>query len=75
MHAIQLVTFKGCQSTMDFRDQIEALIDRGALDATVELVIVPSPLDAARFELHGSPTILIDGIEYQAERHGPTGFY
>jgi hypothetical protein len=75
MHVIKLVTFKGCQSTMDFRDQLEVLIDQGAIDATVELVIVQSPLDAARFELHGSPTILIDGIEYQRERHGPTGFY
>jgi hypothetical protein len=75
MHAITLITFKGCQSTMDFRDELEALVDRGAIDATVDLVIVSSPLDAARLELHGSPTILIDGIEYQAERHGPAGFY
>lgn len=75
MHAITLLTFKGCQSTIDFRDQLEALIDRGAIDATVELVIVPSPQDAARFRLYGSPTILIDGVEYQAERRGPAGFY
>lgn len=75
MHAITLITFKGCQPTMDFRDQLEALIDRRAIDATVELVVVQSPLDAARFELHGSPTILIDGIEYQRDRHGPAGFY
>lgn len=75
MHAITLRTFKGCQSTIDLRDQLEALIDRGAMDATVELVIVPSPRDAARLQLYGSPTILIDGVEYQAERRGPAGFY
>jgi hypothetical protein len=75
MHAITLLTFKGCQSTIDLRDQLDSLIDRGAIDATVELVIVPSPLNAAHFGLHGSPTILIDGAEYQADRSGPTGFY
>ena len=75
MHAITLLTFKGCQSTIDLRDQLDSLIDRGTIDATVELVIAPSPLSAAQLGLHGSPTVLIDGVEYQADRSGPAGFY
>jgi hypothetical protein len=75
MHTITLATFKGCQSTVDFHDRIDALIDRREIYAEVELVVVPSPAHAAALGLYGSPTILIDGVEYQAERRGPAGFY
>jgi hypothetical protein len=75
MHTITLITFKGCQSTIDFRDRLESLIDQRIIDATIDLVIVPSPADALRLGLYGSPTVVIDGAEYQAERRGPAGFY
>ena len=75
MHTITLITFKGCQSTIDFRDRIESLIDRGLIDAALDLIIVRSPSDALQRGLHGSPTVLIDGTEYQAERRGAPGFY
>jgi hypothetical protein len=72
---IQLVTFKGCQSTIDFRTKLEEFIGQGKLEAEVELIIVPSMGKAKEMGLFGSPTILVDGIEYQQERHGPPGFY
>jgi hypothetical protein len=75
MHAITVVTFKGCQSTIDFRNQVDDRIDRGAIEAQIDLLIVQSRKDAAQLGLHGAPTILIDGVEYQKERRGPAGFY
>ena len=75
MNEIQLITFKGCQSTDDLRGQLERLIDRESLDAKIEMVFVPSPGRAVEMGLFGSPTILINGIGLQSERQGPTGFY
>lgn len=75
MHTITLITFKGCQSTIDFRNDLEKRIAVGELDAQVEMVLVPSPDSAESMNLYGSPTILLDGAEYQEERRGPAGFY
>jgi hypothetical protein len=69
------VTFKGCQSTMDFRDLVEKLIDARMIDARIEMIVTPSADRAAELGLRGSPTIIIDGREYQHERRGPAGFY
>ncbi len=37
MSKVQLVTFKGCQSTIDFRTQLEGLIETEKLDVEVEM--------------------------------------
>jgi hypothetical protein len=75
MNKIRLVTFKGCQSTVDLRTQLENLIDKESLDAKVEMVFVPAAGRAMEMGLFGSPTILINGVEVQPERRGPAGFY
>ncbi len=75
MQHIQLRTFKGCQSTVDFRDRLEDLGNREELDLDIEMVIVPSPESAEEMGLFGSPTFLTNGVEFQSERRGPAGFY
>jgi hypothetical protein len=75
MKHIKLVTFRGCQSTIDFYDLLEDGIVEDGLDITVEMVQVPSPEAAEDYGLRGSPTILVDGAEYQKARRGPAGFY
>jgi hypothetical protein len=75
VHTISIVTFKGCQSTMDFRDLVERQIDARRIDARIEMIVTPSADRAAELGLRGSPTILLDGREYQRERQGPAGFY
>ena len=75
MSKVQLVTFKGCQSTIDFRTQLEGLIETEKLDVDIEMILVPSPERATQMGLFGSPTVLIDGVEYQEDRRGPSGFY
>ncbi|MGR3221415.1 MAG: hypothetical protein ACUZ8H_16585 [Candidatus Anammoxibacter sp.] len=75
MKKIELITFKGCQSTVDLHSEIEDMIDSENLDAEAEMVLVPSPGKAEEMGLYGSPTILIDGVEVQQERRGPAGMY
>jgi hypothetical protein len=75
MHSVTLVTFKGCQSTMDFRELAERVIDDASIDARVEMVLTPSAERADELGLYGSPTVLVDGVEVQRERRGPAGFY
>ena len=75
MHTVSIVTFKGCQSTIDFRDLVESLIDKGTIEARVSMTVTPSADRAAELGLYGSPTILLDGREYQRDRRKPAGFY
>ena len=75
MNTIQLITFKGCQSTIDFRNKLENIRPVKGKKYKVEMNIVFSRTKARKEGLYGSPTILIDGIEYQKERRGPPGFY
>ena len=71
MKHIKLITFKGCQSTVDFHDTLEDLIAEDGLDATVEMVQVPSPEDAEEYGLRGSPTIFVR-LKLAILSHGPT---
>ena len=68
MPTIQLTTFKGCQPTVDFRDELEELIDKEGLDIDLDIVMVPAPESAQEMRLYGSPTIVLDRVEFQAER-------
>jgi 2-hydroxychromene-2-carboxylate isomerase len=72
---IEIITFKGCESGLDLRDQVEDLVDTQNLEAEVKLTITASRDKAKETGLFGSPTLLIDGQEYQMERRGPAGFY
>ena len=74
MTKVTLITFNGCQPTVDLHDALADLIDDG-LELSVEKVVVPLPEKAQEMGLFGSPTILIDGEEIQRERRGPPGFY
>lgn len=72
---LEIITFKGCESALNLRDQVEDLVDTENLEAEVKLTIVTSRDEAKEMGLFGSPTILIDRQEYQTERRGPAGFY
>jgi hypothetical protein len=75
LKSIKLITFKGCKSTLDLRDQIETMVDKDIKDVKIEMVFISSFEKAYEIGLYGSPTIIIDGLEYQQEFHGPVGFY
>lgn len=75
MKKIKVITFKGCQPAIDFRNQFEDMIDSENLDAEIEMTFVPAPEKAKEMGLFGSPTILIDGVDVQQKHRGPTDFY
>jgi hypothetical protein len=75
MTRIQLITFKGCQTAIELRNQLDTLNNTGEINVQVETVVVASPKEAEKAGLFGSPTILVNGIEYQQDRRGPAGFY
>lgn len=75
MNKIQLITFKGCQTTIDFIRQLRDLVQKNGLDTDIEIITVPSPEKAEEMGLYGSPTLLIDGREYQKQPFSQPGFY
>jgi hypothetical protein len=75
MKTIELITFKGCQSAIDFRNEVEQIKSINGEVIQTEMIVVPSIRRAKEMGLYGSPTILVDGQEYQQERRGPSGFY
>ena len=75
MKNITVVTFKGCQSAMDFKDELEIQIDENDLSIQVEFSFVPAPEQAEAMGLFGSPTILIEGEVYAKNEQAVPGFY
>lgn len=75
MKKIELVTFKGCQTAIDLGRQMTELIQAENLDAEIVTIVVSSPEKAEEMGLHGSPTILVDGEEYQKQPFAQAGFY
>ena len=75
MNKIQLLTFKGCQTTLDFLQQLTDLIQARHLDVETEIITVSSLEKAKEMGLYGSPTILINGKEYQQQPLAKPGFY
>lgn len=75
MNYIEIITFKGCQFSVDLRNQLENLICTKNIEIDVKMTIVQMEKKAAEKGLYGAPTILINGNEYQKERRGPPGFY
>ncbi len=72
---IEVITFKGCQPTLDFLEGLEAAMTEHRTEHEVVVLTVPSPARAAQMGLYGSPTIRIGGVELQAEFRGPPAFY
>lgn len=75
MDKIEILTFKGCQTAVDLVQHITDLIQSENLDAGIETIIVPSLEKAAEMGLYGSPTILVNGAEYQKQQFSQPGFY
>jgi hypothetical protein len=75
MHTVEIKTMKGCQSSIDFRKYLEDFFRKNHLDIEIIFTLVSSLTKAADAGLYGSPTILLNGTEYQEERRGPPGFY
>lgn len=70
---IQLLYFDGCPGWHVMHDrllEVAASVD-GA--PAVELVEVRSPAEATAWGFHGSPSVLVDGVDPFAEADAPVG--
>lgn len=75
MAIIQVLTFKGCQTTVDFIQQLADLAKEKNLDFKIDVITVPTLEKAEEMGLYGSPTVLINGEEYQKNISAKPGFY
>ena len=75
MTSLKIITFKGCQPTVDLRADLEDVIAKENLQVDLQVELVHSPQLAEEKGLFGSPTIILDGNEIQRDRRGPAGFF
>lgn len=50
-----------CPNLAVVRDRLDRAIEAAGVSATIRVTEVSTPADAARLDMHGSPTVLIDG--------------
>lgn len=69
---ITLQYFDGCPSWKTSAAHLATLIGEG-LDATVDYELIDSHELAIARDFHGSPTVLIDGVDPFADDNAPVG--
>jgi hypothetical protein len=75
MRKIEILTFKGCQTAVELAQKLTEMIKDNLLEAEVITTVVPTLEEAQVKGLNGSPTIKIDGEEYQKQIMAKPGFY
>jgi hypothetical protein len=71
---VELRWWAGCPSTHSALSELrEALNDLGMADVEVEMHEIRSDDEAGEASFHGSPTVLIDGIDCVDASDEPTG--
>ena len=73
MKKIRIVTFEGCGTAKKLIADLESLQKSKNFD--LQITVVPSADKAGEMGLYGSPTIYIDGCEYQKNSGSSPGFY
>jgi hypothetical protein len=73
MKKIHIVTFDGCGTAKKLIADLENVQESENFD--LEVTVVPSADKAEEMGLYGSPTIYIDGCEYQKNSGSSPGFY
>jgi len=53
----------GCANTPGTRDLVEEVAAELALPINLTMALVTTPEEAERFRLHGSPTVLVNGLD------------
>ena len=69
---ITLQYFDGCPNWEVLDRRLAELLD-GRSDIRVTRQLVEAAEDAERLGFHGSPTVLVDGVDPFADEHAPVG--
>ncbi len=64
----------GCGHTPGTRDLVERVAAELALPIKVTMVLVATPEEAEQFRLHGSPTVLVNGLDVDPAMRGRTDY-
>ena len=70
---VELLYADGDPAAMPARQNLVEVLTEDAFETTIQMVAVASDEDAAFLDLHGSPTIRIDGVDIDPDWHGPIG--
>lgn len=71
---VQLLYFDGCPNWHEADDRLREALDAvGSVGVAVEHVRVSTPEEAAELNFHGSPSVLVDGVDPFAEPGAPVG--
>ncbi len=70
---VEVITFSGCDTAQTLISELEELKEQETFELVV--TVVPSAEDAESMHLYGSPTVVINGEEYQKINSGNPGFY
>lgn len=73
MDTIEIITFEGCDTAQKLVADLESLRPQESFELRTR--IVPSSDRAAELGLYGSPTIMLNGREYQKDPSSRPGFY
>ena len=71
---VELLYADGDPAAMPARQNLVEVLTEDAFETPIQMVAVASADDAALLEMHGSPSIRIDGDGHRSRaRHGPVG--
>lgn len=70
---VEVLTFSGCDTAQRLIAELNELKKQESFE--LKVTIVPSTAEAEAMGLYGSPTIVINGIEYQKMESSNPGFY
>lgn len=73
MAQITIQYFEGCPNWRHLHATVDALLAELSVDAMVELQRVETRDEALRLGFHGSPTLLVGGVDPFADEDAPVG--
>jgi hypothetical protein len=71
---ITIAHTEGCEHAPGTRDLVERVAAELALLVEVTMVLVTTVDEAERFRLHGSPTVLVNGLDLDPAMRGRTDY-
>jgi hypothetical protein len=70
---VELLYADGDPAAMPARQNLVEVLTEDAFETPIQMVAVASAEDAAMLEMHGSPSIRIDGEDIDPDGQGPLG--
>jgi hypothetical protein len=70
---VELLYADGDPAAMPARQNLVEVLTEDAFETPIQMIAVGSEEDAALIEMHGSPSIRIDGLDLDPEWDGPIG--